>query len=169
MSFEEQDPEVIADLQLREATTRDKSRTGKFPQWHPPVIVGTVKCRVTDCENTYEWTKDAEEALEDANKYLVNRGEAPLDRNKIVFCLPCRTRGLGMVAKHNRERVSRMTELIRKLKEADNPEQEYDLLRRIRAQGHPDVDGLVKAMRERLDRERERLSGRSRATKGARL
>lgn len=150
MSFEE-DPEVIADLRLRESSTRDRTRTGET-KWQPPKIVEHVPCRAR-CGAMAEWTEEAEERFAMFNRMLASRMDAPLDKTRIVFCNACRAKGVGAAADSNRDRVAYMRPLILELRGEPAPkaEREREILEKLKKAGHPDLGGLVKAIAARRE------------------
>lgn len=148
MSREELDPEVVADLQLRAATERDRSRSREMPQWSPSVVLTHVPCRKR-CGSLVEWNDAAEERFVAFNRMLEARGEAPLDKTKILFCDKCRVLRRQAVADHNRKQVDLTGEVIRDLRRASNPDGERDLIAKLRELGHPDIDGLLETLRTR--------------------
>lgn len=154
---EEIDPEVLADLQLRESSQRDWTRTrgrGVY-DWHKPNDVEQWRCRVPTCGAMVGTTQEAVDAAAVFDRELHRRGEGPLDRERIAMCDDCRKRFLKQRADKNRMHVDGMAELIRELKgeEAPPPERERVLIEKIRHMHHPDVDGLLLSIRERRMRE----------------
>lgn len=145
----EPDPEVVADLQLRARTARERPRTeaqvDKVLAWQPPEIVGQWRCRT--CGSKFmPITADALEYARMWNRILQRRGEAPLDPERIVFCDDCRELHRSHGADKRRDEVDRMAEEVRKLKNAADPTSEQATIRTLRELGHPDVDGLVHSL-----------------------
>lgn len=149
MSYDE-DPEVIADLQLRARTVRERGGNANIPTYTPPVTVADWQCR-GGCGSTVGVTQDAIDRLEIFNRQLARKSEAPLDPNRIVFCDACKARGSSKAGESNRNKVDRLAGVIRQLKASKGPEQERELMLQAEALGHPDVPGLVQAIRNRLD------------------
>lgn len=154
MSDEELDPEVRADLELREQTTRDRtrSRSTRIYDWRPPVFVENWPCSVPNCDGEYPVESDAVERLEIFNAQLMRKGERPITKSEIGYCESCRAEYKRTAPERRRAQVDRMADGIRKLKAAANPQLEYTLLRQLEQWGHPDVKGLVEAIR--LSREK---------------
>jgi hypothetical protein len=154
VSDDEEDPEVIADLRLRAASEFDRTRTR--PTGHrsfsPDPVIGQVPCRGR-CGALADWTESAENAFQTWNRVLERRDEGPLDKTRIVFCETCRKLGQHMSAERNRVHVDKLADLIRQLKESTEPESERDLIERIAKLNHPDVAGLVKAIKDARERE----------------
>lgn len=149
---DEEDPEVIADLQLRAYT--EKSRNGlseaAFGQAiraaAKPKIIGQVPCRAR-CGSLVDWTEEAEESFATFNRKLLSTRDAPLDKTRIVFCIRCRDRGRLEAAAINREHIDRLREVIRRVKASSHPDSEHDLHKQLRELRHPDVEGLLEALR----------------------
>ena len=142
------DPEVLADLRLRERTAAERSAASPaLYAWKPPVFVGAWKCRT--CEVLVPITTEDLERLAMWNRVLRSRKQEPIDHNRIVFCDACRD-SLKAKAGDRRSEEARITgELVRELKAATNPDSERATANRLRDLGHPDVDGLLGALRER--------------------
>lgn len=142
------DPEIAADLKLREATERDTTRT-RAPvtvmggTW-PPVYVVSWPCRVKSCRVPVPVTDAAVDALATMNRKLVRDGSYPIDTADVVFC-PEHESQLA------RARIDWAIQARDKTREAilelrsdppPHPERERDLLEKLDALGHPDVKGL---------------------------
>lgn len=158
---DDNDPEVIADIALREQTRRERpgltdaqfgdllSKVGK------PTILERVPCR-NRCGRTADWTAEAEHSFEVFNRELAKRGEAPLDKTRIVFCDTCRAGAIAEKGRNNRVFNDRMAELIRELRGGTtHPEppgpaphdiRERQIIKALEAAGHPDVIGLRNAL-----------------------
>lgn len=158
MSDEEIDPEVLADLHLRAATEREPTRMRDMPTWKPAAIVDHVPCR-NRCGRVVEWTDEAEHAFETWNRILLAKRDAPLDKTRIVFCDACRMSGVQPGADRNRKQHEMLRERIRYLKQSANPDGETKVIDEIKKLGHPDVPGLLEALRQK----REAKSGGRRA------
>jgi hypothetical protein len=154
----EPDPEVIADLRLRESTSRDASRTRiESYAWSPPAIVAKWRCRNAKCKSFADVPEDAMEALCTFNAQLRARGEEPLETNLILYCDPCLAEFKATAATRRRAQVERMAVVIKQLKESRDPERERDLIAQLEKWGHPDVAGLVQAITERRSAESGRV------------
>jgi len=156
VSYEE-DPEVVADLQLRSYTER--SRKGISTEAFgaavrqaamPPRIVDKVPCRGR-CGSLVDWPEDAEDRFQLFNRILAAKAEAPLDKTRIVFCDKCRAQGMAMQGERNRKATDMMRQLIVELRAGAKPERERELLDKIKKLGHPDVEGLVQAIQARRE------------------
>lgn len=145
----EPDPEVIADLQLREQTARarprNEAKTEALYTWAPPEIVAKWKCRTCGALAVPISADDLEFAAV-WNRKLRSRGEAPLDPDRIVFCDACRDKHRASGEHRRAEERERIAEEIRKLKNADDPTLEAATIKTLRELGHPDVDGLVQSL-----------------------
>ena len=146
----EEDPEVIADLKLRAATMRDPKRSREAPTFSPAKIIAHVPCRAR-CGSLVDWTEEAEDAFAIWNGILERRGEASLDKTRIVFCISCRDDGRAAAAIDKRKATDQLAHTIRELKNSPNPESEHAKIQRATSLGHPDVPGLLQAIRLRLD------------------
>lgn len=157
----EPDPEVIADLQLRDATERDRSRTRRASYaWTPSKIVGAWRCKNLRCPAFVEVTEETMERFCMFNSQLRSRGEAPLDPSKILYCDPCITEYKRTAPDRRRAQMDRMAVVIRQLKDSGDASRERDLIAQLEEWGHPDVTGLVKAITERLAKESVTFSRR---------
>lgn len=161
MSFDE-DPEVVADLQLRAATERDRTRTrgvGAY-DWQAPTAVTRWPCR-GGCQALIDVTDEATHALDVYNRELARRGEALLDTSRTAFCNACRERGAAIAADRNRKHVEAVAKLVVELKTDPGPmpEREWEIINNLRLMHHPDVDGLVQSIRERRDRGKQGKRG----------
>src|SRR4051812_28254255 len=97
---EKLDPEVLADLQLRERTARERPGNSETQFGRmlravgTPRVVDKTPCRAR-CGGLADWTEEAENAFSTFNRMLDASGDAPLDKTKILFCDACRKRGLA--------------------------------------------------------------------------
>lgn len=160
MSDEELDPEVLADLQLRESSTRDRTRTAREPRWIRPVLVESWPCRAPRCGNSVEVTEEVVDGLKICNRELVRRGEREIPTDAIVLCDSCK-----LILEHYRlerrlERNKRIAENVRLLKGSANPRMEHEAIRQLQTDHHPDIAGLLDVLERRLNA--ERASKRSR-------
>lgn len=142
------DPEVLADLRLRESTERDRApANAAIYDWRRPQFCGAWPCRTcstlvpvqaSDLENVAMW-----------NRILKARGEEPIEVERVMFCDDCRALHKDRGAGKRREQNERLAEEIRKLKAAPDPDRERATINTLRDLGHPDVDGLLHELRER--------------------
>lgn len=155
------DPEVIADLKLRESSTRDKTRTGEV-EWTSPVLVESWKCRAPRCSNVVEVTQDVVDQHRVFNGYLQDRGERDIPTDAIVLCPDCKKLAASYRNEALLERNRQMTADVQHMKASPDPRNEHDCLRRLRANHHPDIDGLLDVLVRRLEGEK----GSKRSKKG---
>ncbi len=158
---DEMDPEVLADLELRSATERDKTRSrgnGVY-SWQRPVIVARWPCRNVKCRAPVDVTQDAIDHLAMCNRWLAQRNEPPIATSEVVMCLACRELLVEWEARKNKRVGEDMAVAIRQLKASNNPETDADLLRTLKACKHPDLPGLLGTLRASLEA-RKRKPGR---------
>lgn len=147
-----EDPEVIADMQLRARTERDRGRltdaqfAAKIRDAAKPKIIERVPCRGR-CGALVDWTEEAEESFRTFSRILLAKRDAPLDKTRIVFCVACRARGRIEAGDGNRRHVDELRDAIRRIKGSANPDSERDLIQKLRDLKHPDVEGLLEALR----------------------
>jgi hypothetical protein len=157
MSYDDEDPEVIADLQLRaytEKTRKGLSEAGfkaAIVAAAKPDIIGEVPCRGR-CGAVVGWTQQAEDAFNVWNGILARKVEAPLDKTRIVFCNSCRDLGRKIAGESNRKHIETLASVIRQVKASGNPDGETKLLERLKELNHPDVFGLLEALRAKRDK-----------------
>lgn len=148
---DEIDPEVLADLRLRARTERERPAVPPSAlKWSPSPTIAKVPCRAR-CGNVTDWTEDAEDRFRIFNRELERRNEAPLDKTRIVFCLKCQEIGAKMAAERNRKHIDALAEVIKRIKASSNPEEEREDIEKLKKLNHPDVQGLLQAIRARLD------------------
>lgn len=155
---DEIDPEVLADIRLRDATTRDQTRSGEV-RWVPPHIVDRVPCR-NRCGSLVDWTEEAEDAFQKFNGMLAGKADAPLDKMQIMFCRRCRAEGEKKRADGLRGFYDRVNEAIRELKNGCEPSRERELLEKLHRAGHPDVKGLEQCLRDKANAKSSRRVAR---------
>jgi hypothetical protein len=149
---DELDPEVLADLRLREATLRDPTRTKRDQavRWDPPEVVTTWPCRNKACQWPVDVTQSAIDSFNLFNAILVKRGEPALSTTEIVVCDECRKKLEQHKAGLNYERRDEMRELIRRLKASKDPRKdprkETELLALLEKRRHPDIPGLLESL-----------------------
>jgi hypothetical protein len=148
MSYTDEDPEVIEDLQLRARTMRERSGN-REAQYTAPVFVSEWACRA--CRELVPITADAMENWQRFNRMLAARNEAAIRTSEIVFCDRCRVEFRRTAPERRRGQVERMRPVIIKLKRSSNPEEEREAIKQLETYGHPDVNGLVAAIRARLE------------------
>lgn len=162
----EPDPEVLADLRLRESSQFDSSRTRTANyDWRKPADVDEWPCRA--CGVFVGVTDEATHALEVHNRRLLQLREAPVESARVLFCPSCKARGVAMQPERNRKHVDALAELIREFKSdpPPHPDREAELVAHMRLMHHPDVDGLVQAVKNR----RENSGATSRRRKASNL
>lgn len=169
---DEMDPEVLADIQLRAATMRERSRSrisgAAIGQWRPEADVAWWPCRGLNRANPCPQrtlvgvTSDVVEQLFAFNERLRRMGDDALDSSEVVRCLPC-IRGIAAQrAPALRKRVGEVAECVRQLKASPDPRRERELIKQLEAWHHPDVPGLLQAIEERT-----RANGGKRVTRGS--
>lgn len=152
------DPEVLADLHLRASSERDASRTrgdGVY-DWRRNDTADVWGCRSSSCSGTVDVGQEVVDGLEVFNRRLREQREAQIEPHRVAFCADCRAMGAKLAAERNRKHVDALAELIRRLA-ADPPPSlpdEYDLIEKIKLMRHPDVEGLIGAIRARREQAR---------------
>ena len=145
------DPEVLA-----ERRTRDRHGGAHRPEGdgyapaieRPSPIVAGWACR-SGCGRFVPVDDAGVGARDHANAQLRRRGEPELGEHEIVFCAACKQRSAPDRGQAKRRQADEMAALIRELKTlVDNDLRERSIVARIRQLGHPDVDGLLKAVRD---------------------
>lgn len=155
------DPEVLADLQLRESSRRDSTRTrgAGIYDWKKPKFVGTWRCRSPVCGASVGYTQEDHETAEVFDRERARRGEPPLDRKTIALCSTCNALRLKQRADKNRAQVDELAEIIRAVKDSTNPRDMHAEIKRMRELHHPDVDGLLQSVEARLNAGGKRTRG----------
>lgn len=152
------DPEVRADLELRAQTIRERGHSPmRFATWSKPEIAARWPCRA--CREYVEVTGDAVERVLAFNRELLRRQEAPLAVERIVFCDKCRDEGRRIAPELRRKQVEKLRDLIQQLKRSKVPERERELILQLEKLDHPDVNGLVAAIRARIESKGRRDGG----------
>jgi len=114
-----------------------------------PDVVTKWQCRT--CRKLVDVTAAAVLAMERFSAELMRRGDKHLDTRTIVQCDECKATDIAKQAARNGAHRERMADVIRRLKAARQPEQERELIKQLEALGHPDITGLVQAIRERRE------------------
>jgi hypothetical protein len=147
----ELDPEILADQHRRARYGgADRGVPDDYPpgRARPPAIVAGWACRA-GCGRFVPVDDAAVAARDSANGQLRRRGEPELGVHEIMFCPACKHRAAPDRADALRRRVDETAKLIAELKTlVDNDLRERSLVARLRDLGHPDVDGLRKAIAE---------------------
>lgn len=149
------DPEVLADLELRDASMRDRSRSRRAEATlgrelpAPPVAWWT--CRAPRCGQLVGIPEQAVERLEIFNARLVSRGEQPIPDDTVAVCDEHRAMLLTHRAETLRRKHDRLRENIVKLKASPNPRSEHELLRELERDHHPDISGLLESLARKLE------------------
>lgn len=146
----ELDPEIQADLDLRESSVHDPKRTRKEPKWVPPVEVALWTCRRPRCPNVVGVTQEVVEQLETFNGYLRARAEREIPTNAVMLCSDCRREAAAYRVGIIRERHDELANVIRELKQSPTPRNEHDRIRKLEELRHPDIKGLLDALDEKL-------------------
>lgn len=155
----DEDPEVVADLQLRASSEHDRSRTRAAAyDWKRPEVIGQWKCRA-QCGRFCDVTQDTMEALAMWNRELKRRLEAPLDINTILWCDPCAKEKRRLSDGLRREKVDRTADVIRQIKDdvagvryrdkdGDHVVTRGKAIELLATWGHPDIAGFRQALAE---------------------
>ena len=145
MSDEDLDPEIVADLRLRARTVRERGGrdVGPLYDWTKPKLVAEWECRAPSCGTTVGVTEETLERLVLFEAMLRRRGEAPLDKDRIVFCDECRDARRRAEATSARAAVDTLAAVIRRFKASTEPEEQRALIKQLRELGHPHVDELA--------------------------
>ncbi len=154
MSFDEDDPEVAADLALRESSAFDRSRTRAEPvmlaTWAPRVaFVGMWRCRGDKAFHCGAMVPVSECTMERwmmFNARLRSIGQAPIDSGDVLLCDRCFEELRRIRSAKLWERVDRIAKLIEALKNSDRPDEEREIIKQLTEWHHPDVRGLLQAI-----------------------
>jgi hypothetical protein len=152
----EVDPEVVADIELRDRSERDPNRARDLRsaaggELGDRKTVGHWLCRVATCRRPVEVTADTVYVLEVMNAHLAGRGEAPIQTLDVVFCEEHRQK-LGEARQAVSIQVrAKVRDYILELRSEDppSPDRERDLISKIEALGHPDTKGLLQSIGDR--------------------
>jgi hypothetical protein len=152
---DEQDPEALADLRLRAASMHDHTRTRPTKHaWTPPAIVDRWPCK-TGCGLMVDVPIDAVQALEVFNAQLKRQRERPIAQNQIMLCDKCKAKILEQEAEEKRTAAERVAFHVAALNATKGiPTEERGILEQLKRWGHPDPEGLAKAIAERRAAER---------------
>lgn len=116
--------------------------------WKKPRLVGgQLQCRT--CKIPVAVTEETIERWWMFNRMLRAQGQEPIAADRIVLCDACRDEDKRATADSRRREVDRLASTIRELKDTSDPQRERELVAQLRAQRHPDVDGLVMAIGQR--------------------
>lgn len=146
------DPEILADQHRRARVAGGHDRELEAEPVRPfgafgPVVAGWA-CRAR-CGRFVPVDDAAIAALANANATLRRRGEPELGVHEIVFCPACKHRAAPDRADALRRSSEEMGRLIVELKSlVDNDLRERSIVARLRELHHPDVDALLRAVRE---------------------
>lgn len=156
----DEDPEVVADVQLRASTERDSSRSRPnqfvLGSWRPDGPVAQWNCRRPGCHTLVDVTQDGVDRLEQANAMLVRLGQRKILDTEVLWCPACSKAFFDARSDRLRVKVDRLAELIRKLKDSTTPRSEHLLLTDIEKCHHPDIRGLLDAIDARRAKPGER-------------
>jgi hypothetical protein len=166
MSYDE-DPEVAADIALRERTTWERNPSAGMPAYKPPVVVTHWPCRA--CKTPVAITEDALEQKAVFDRQLARQDEKPIDSNTIAICDGCQTKRWKLLADRNRERVDNLARAIRELRggtkfpqppgPAPQRAREIELVRDVIKFKHPEPDALIKAISDARNQGGRRSKG----------
>lgn len=145
----DEDPEVVADMQLRASTAASRP-AAPMPEWTPPPVVDRWVCRHPRCSRMVEVTPDAVEYRDMFNRQLAARGEAPMSTESIVVCDEHRRELADFKVEYLRRQSERLRLNIQRLKASRDPERETEIIAEIRRDHHPDVEGLVQSLADKI-------------------
>jgi hypothetical protein len=160
---DELDPEVLADLQLRSRSSYDSTRTRTADyDWTKPVDVAQWKCRTQACAERIGVTQEAVDRLADANRVLARMKQPSVTVDEVMLCPTCYADTASKAARIQQAVRDRSAQIIRQLKASAktitvetskttytlSPDAAYS---KLTEWGHPDVEGLRNAIRERLE------------------
>lgn len=145
------DPEVVADMQKRDASERDRTRARSAVgfggnAWTSPKFVGKWRCANPECAALVDITEEAFEALCTFNGKLRSDNQQPLDTNKIARCPECVAKIQVIREEKQHERREQLAYAIQQLKQSRDPRNERDLVEKIKKLHHPDVEGLLESL-----------------------
>lgn len=145
------DPEVLADQRARSrygGADRGVPDDYEPGTRRPPAIVAGWACRA-GCGRFVPVDDVAIAALASSNATLRKRGEPELGVHEIVFCAACKHRAAPDRGEAKRRSTDETARLIAELKTlVDNDLRERSIVARLRDLKHPDVDGLLRAVRD---------------------
>ena len=176
----DEDPEVAADLALRESSESDTARarsplSALGTEWRKPADVAVWPCRYPKCAKPVGVTKDTVDALATANGWLAKRraevkqlrgvgedakadaieksGVREIPTSAVVLCDGCRAGLAKFEADRNADRKVAIQNAIARLKASTSPTREHDAVDALRKAGHPepDVVALLRYLCERLN------------------
>jgi hypothetical protein len=148
---EELDPEVVADLRLRAYSERDSSRARvsehHLATFRPDDPVAEWKCRNPNCARFMPVTQEAIDRLDDANRHWPKKaGQPPLKSYEVAMCDACSQWVKDNRSQRLRDKVTKLADLIRRLKDSTHPREATELLADIAKCHHPDIPGLLDAI-----------------------
>jgi hypothetical protein len=141
----DEDPEVVADLRLRASSARARPDNGPVA-WRQPVIVATWPCRNGACRKPVQVTADGLAAAESARRRYPDIAD-----HELVVCDACREMLNAHASIVCRRRVDGLADKIREYKATRDPHRMAELERELEKARHPDVPGLVQAVRDRRE------------------
>jgi hypothetical protein len=118
-----------------------------------PKPIAQRSCR--GCGQPCDVTETGMAALKMGQRFLLKRGEEPMDERRIFACERCEMRVRDAIGQSNREKVDEMAAIIRDLKESIDPPSETAMLERLAQLHHPDIPGLLRAISERKAAEKQ--------------
>lgn len=141
---------------VREESSRDKSRNldrRKMADWKPSPIVDEWPCRNRSCRQNTPVTRECEDVFEQMNLMLAAKGEQQLRTDEVVVCDACRKRLRELAQGAADRQVSRAKQLVVEYKSDPEPgaERKAEIERELERIGHPDVRGLVEAVKRRRE------------------
>lgn len=152
---DEPDPEVIADLRLRAASEHDRSRARslKIYDWKQPEFVGSWPCRRPGCKGRFDVQDDDIARFNMFNRELAKKNEQGIKPSDVAYCEPCKGVYVATAANRRRGLVEKLRVLIVELKASRDPAGEKELLEKMKAMHHPDIPGLIEAIRTKGEKQ----------------
>lgn len=139
------DPEVAADLDRQARTEADRSRTRETSTVIDSTTAATWPCLY--CKTAVPVPRTAVEMRDTFNRALRARGQRPLEDTAV--CSSCYAREEARRVELGEAARTRCAQLVRVITEGSVPPADSPIVRELRKLGHPDVDGLLKSLRER--------------------
>jgi hypothetical protein len=150
------DPEVLADLQLREQSVHDHTRSRREASWVPPVFVLDWKCRHPRCDARVPVTGDVVERLAKFNEHLATRGERPIPCDAVLLCDEHRDEMHQIIGVKLRERTDELRGVIKLLRASKDPMKEAALIARLSELRHPEPALFLAALSARVGSAKKR-------------
>jgi hypothetical protein len=113
-------------------------------------VVAKWKCRTgTSCGAMVDAPRSAVESLGVFNAQLAARRQPLIQTGDVLFCPTCKQALKAQADEARRAKGERLAPIVKMLTQSPHPEREHALIRQLREWKHPDVDGLVNALKAR--------------------